>query len=126
MKIFPRSFNHFIVTVIFTSLLVACGTPQGVDPSNLTAPAISVQITKDYCPSVEVQVGMQIAWTNRDVVDRVLLIERTDGQTVPVDSGGTDLLQPGSTFSITLTEPGQYTYYCSKDHTAFGTISVSP
>lgn len=126
MKIFPRLFNLIIMPVIFTSLLIACGTAQIVDSSSLTPPAISVQITKDDCPSIEIQAGMQIAWTNRDDVDRVLLIERKDEQGVLVDSGGTDLLQPGSMFSITLTEPGQYTYYCSKDRTAFGTISVSP
>jgi plastocyanin len=54
------------------------------------------------------------------------MIERKDEQGVLVDSGGTDLLQPGTSFSNTLTVPGQYTYYCSKDRTTFGTITVSP
>ena len=92
----------------------------------LTPPAIGVEITKEECPSIEVQAGMQIAWTNTDDVDRVLLIERKDASGAIVEQGGTDLLQPGTTFSTTLTMPGQYTYYCSKDHTAFGTITVLP
>jgi plastocyanin len=69
---------------------------------------------------------MDITWTNRDKVDHVLLLERMDENGALFDMGGTDLLQPGNTFSITLTEPGQYRYYCSKDRTAFGTITVLP
>jgi len=69
---------------------------------------------------------MQIAWTNADNEDRALLLERKDEQGVLIDSGGTDLLQPGTTFTTTLMDLGQYTYYCSKDHTAIGTITVSP
>ncbi len=45
----------------------------------------------------------------RDNVDLVLWLERKDKNGVLVDAGGTDLLQPGTTFSITLTELGQYT-----------------
>ena len=69
---------------------------------------------------------MQIAWTNMDDVDRLLIIERVDEQGVVMDSGGTSLLQPGTTFMITLTEEGQYTYYCSIDRKEFGTINVVP
>jgi plastocyanin len=112
--------------VFFAISMAACSGTQNSSELLVTPPAISVQITKDDCPSVEVQAGMQIAWTNQDNADRVLMIERTDEQGAIVDSGGTDLLQPGTTFSITLTEPGQYTYYCSKDRTAFGNITVTP
>jgi len=59
----------------------------------VTPPAISVQIAKDYCPSLEVQSGMQIAWTNADNMDRVLWLERKDEQGILIDSGGTELLQ---------------------------------
>ena len=115
-----------LIILFLASMLAACGgAPTSAEPL-VTPPAISVQITKEYCPSIEVQPGMQIAWTNQDNVDRVLMIERTDELGAIVDSGGTDLLQPGTTFSISLTEPGQYTYYCSKDRAAFGTITVTP
>ena len=69
---------------------------------------------------------MQIAWTNRDNVDRILWIERKNESGNIMDAGGTDLLQPEVTFTITLTDPGVYTYYCSKDRHAFGTITVTP
>jgi len=69
---------------------------------------------------------MQIMWTNMDSADHTLIIERTNEQGVIVDVGGTDLLQPGNFFSTSLSETGQYTYYCSKDRTSFGTITVLP
>lgn len=115
-----------LVLLFLGSTLTACGGASTPAESIVTAPAIGVQITKDNCPSIEVQAGMQISWTNLDNVDRVLMIERKDEQGVLVDSGGTDLLQPGNSFSTTLTAPGQYMYYCSKDRTTFGTITVSP
>jgi plastocyanin len=115
-----------LVLLFLIFFMTACGSTKPPLEPVVTPPAISVQITKDYCPSIQIQVGMQIAWTNADNEDRVLLLERKDGQGVLIDSGGTDLLQPGTTFTITLTDPGQYIYYCSKDHTAFGTITVSP
>jgi plastocyanin len=115
-----------LVLLFLISTLTACGRASTPAEPIVTPPAISVQITKDDCPSIELHVGMQIAWTNLDDVDRILMIERKDDQGALIDSGGTDLLQPGASFSTTLTVPGQYTYYCSKDRTAFGTITVLP
>jgi plastocyanin len=120
-----KYFSFLFAFLFLVSVTTACSNAQNPPPA-VTPPAISVQITKDYCPSVEVQVGMQIAWTNLDTVGRVLWLERKDEKGVIIDAGGTDQLQPGNTFSITLSEPGQYTYYCSKDHKAFGSIMVSP
>lgn len=113
----------FLFMVLFMN---ACGSTRPPSEPVVTPPAISVQITKDYCPSLEIQTGMQIAWTNADNENRVLLLERKDEQGTLIDSGGTDLLQPGTTFTTTLVDPGQYTYYCSKDRTAFDTITVLP
>jgi len=121
-----KNFSLLFVLLFLASIVVACSGGQTLDVPALTPPAISVQMTKDDCPSIEVQAGMQIAWTNEDNVDRVLLLERTDQNGTLIESGGTDLLQPGDMFSITLTEPGQYTYFCSEDRTDFGTINVIP
>ena len=104
--------------------LTACG--GGIPAtSEASAPGIGVEITKDSCPSIEAQADMQISWTNNDNVDRILLIERKDEQGVVVETGGTDLLQPGTTFSISSLAPGEYTYFCTKDHSAFGTITIT-
>jgi hypothetical protein len=121
-----KRFSLLFIILSVAMTLVACDSTQPADIPALTPPAISVEITRDDCPSLEVQAGTQIAWTNRDNRDRTLWLERTDENGALSDSGGIDLLQPGSTFSTTFMEPGQYTYYCSKDRAAFGTITVLP
>jgi plastocyanin len=126
MDTMKNRLHFFVAILILTLALTACGAQQVPASPVLTPPAISVQITKDDCPSLDVQMGMQIAWTNADSVDHMVLIEQKDEQGNVTDSGGTDLLQPGTTFSITLLNPGEYTYYCSKDRKAFGTITVFP
>lgn len=104
--------------------LASCGVSPTPEARVLTATAISVQITKGYCPSIEVQPGMQISWTNQDDQERLLIIQRVDNQGVIVDSGGTGSLPPGDSFSVVLTEAGEYTYFCSLDRTEFGVIQV--
>ena len=118
-----RNWLVFLFIVLF---ITACGSTRPPSEPVVTPPAISVQITKDYCPSLEIKAGMQIAWTNAENEDHVLWLEHKDEQGVLIDSGGTDFLKPGTTFTITLKDPGKYIYYCSKDRTAFGTITVSP
>jgi plastocyanin len=116
----------FLIAFFFLFIMLSACNGRQEPPPPVIAPAISVQITKDYCPSIEIQTGMQIAWTNQDSVDHVLWLERKDQNGSIIDAGGTDQLQPGNTFSITFSEPGQYTYYCSKDHAEHGTITILP
>ena len=59
-----------LVFLFLMSTLTACAGVSTPAESILTPPAIGVQITKDGCPSIEVQGGMQIAWTNLDDVDQ--------------------------------------------------------
>lgn len=118
--------DHGLIWFLPVSELTACGGEPAAPQPQLTPLVISLQITKADCPSVEVQAGIQISWTNVDSVDHALWIERTDEQGVVIDSGSTDLLQPDAEFSTNLTEPGQYTYYCLKDRGEIGTITVLP
>jgi len=83
----------WLVLLFIVLFMAACGGTRPPMEPVVTPPAISVQITKDYCPSLEVQSGMQIAWTNADNMDRVPWLERKDEQGILIDSGGTDLLQ---------------------------------
>lgn len=121
-----KHFSLLFVTLFLAGILVACSGGDTQPVQALTPPAISLEIKGNECPSLEVQAGIQIAWTNEDNVDHILMLERTDENGALVNAGGTDLLQPQSSFSITLIEPGQYTYYCSEDHAVFGTITVLP
>lgn len=119
--------NGFSVWIVIVALaLSACQAIPSPEPPSLTQRAIAVQITKEHCPSIEVEPNTYISWTNADNVDRMLIIERFDENGVLVESGGMPLLQPGTTFSMMMTEMGQYTYYCSLDREQFGTINVVP
>ena len=104
-----KHFSLLFVTLFLAGILIACSDGGTQPASVLSPPTISLDITGDDCPSLETQVGMQVAWTNQDNVDHTIMLERTDENGVLIDSVGTDLLQPGSTFSITLIEPGRYT-----------------
>lgn len=108
--------------VLFMAML-ACTQSFAVASPEMS-PEISVQITQDYCPSMEVQSGMRIAWINLGGVDRILVIEQVDEQGQIMSSAGTHLLEAGDTFSISLDQPGYYKYYCSKDYSVVGTITV--
>jgi len=43
---------------------------------------------------------MQISWTNNDYIDHVLWIKHKNEQGVVTETGGTDLLKAGTTFSM--------------------------
>jgi len=51
----------WLVLLFMVLFMAACGGTRPPMEPVVTPPAISVQITKDYCPSLEVQSGMQIA-----------------------------------------------------------------
>lgn len=121
-----KFYSPLFVVIFLGGTFAACSGGQVPQAPVLTPPAIGVEIMGDECPSIEVQAGMQVAWTNQDNVDHLVLLERRNENGERIDSGGTNLLQPGSTFSIVLTEPGQYTYYCSEDRAVSGTITVLP
>lgn len=80
---------HFIVwigAVILVLSISACAGGSAVPPPD-PSPGITVEITKDSCPSIEVSAGMRITWINQVHEDRAVIIEHMDSQ------GGTDLLQ---------------------------------
>lgn len=111
---------YFVTVLLF--IIFLCG--QTILALPTVQPAVSVRIMTDYCPSIEVRAGMQIAWINLDEVDRALIVERTIEHGKVMDSGGVGLLQPGDTFAISLNDAGEYTYYCSTNHLVSGTITV--
>lgn len=123
---YKKAFPFVILVAFFVTIMIACIPAETLEAPPVTPPAIAMEISGDVCPSTRVQEGTQITWTNRDDIDRILILKRTDKDGALVDVGGTDLLQAGTTFSITLIEPGEYTYYCSKDRTITGHITVLP
>lgn len=115
-----RQFILVGLLIAWNGSFVACQpTPTLVAPS---APGIGVGITEDNCPSLEVQVGQQVTWTNQGSREHIVRDKpaQGDGQ---FDSG---TLQPGDSFAFTFSQPGSYTYLCSVDADTTGTVSVQP
>lgn len=106
--------------MVLAGLLTTCqSTPTLASPS---APGISVGITGDTCPDIEVQVGEQVTWTNQDTRDHIVRHIPEEGNS-QFDSG---TLQTGDSFAFTFVLPGVYSYECLLDGGAAGTVTVGP
>ncbi len=83
-----------------------------------SAGAAAVSITKfTFSPAtITVAPGQPITWTNADPVAHT-----TTSNDKAWDSGG---LQPGATFTTTLTQPGTYEYHCTIHPFIHGTVVV--
>ena len=111
----------FVATLLVTvsALLAAC-QPATPTLAALSAAGIGVGITADSCPSVGVEVGQQVSWTNQDSREHIVS-DITDPANAQFRSGS---LQPGDHFEFTFLNPGTYIYECTADGSLTGTITV--
>lgn len=114
----------FLIGLILLLLsgLVSCQSNATPTLATLSQPGIGVGISDDSCPTVSVKVGQQISWTNQGKQEHVVRAESIE-QKHQFDSG---TLQPGDSFTVTLTEPETYLYECSADGSLSGMITVEP
>jgi len=84
-----KKYLVYFLTLIILSLS-ACGTRTAEQPEVLlNPPAMSVDVTRENCPSMEAEVGMWIAWKNVDTVSLPIIVDQLDangnviGTTVP-------------------------------------------
>lgn len=120
MPLFRRQLVLILSGLVLLGLLAACqSTPTLVSPSG---PGISVGITGDGCPQVDVQAGQQVVWTNQDTQDHVVRHLPGDGQP-QFDSG---ILTEGDSFSFTFIQPGEFIYECVLNGGPAGTVNVVP
>ena len=102
--------------------LTSCQYAATPTLAELSEPGTAVGISDDSCPTVIVQVGRQISWTNQGKQEHIVRAKSAEGKSV-FDSG---TLQPGDNFAVTLKEPGDYPYECTADGSLRGTITVEP
>lgn len=120
MLILKKQSFFIVLAVLLTGILTACrSAPTLASPS---APGISVGISGDECPSVEVKAGEQVTWTNQDTHAHTVHHIPDDGNS-QFDSG---ILNMGDSFSFTFVQPGVYTYECLTENEAMGTVTVKP
>lgn len=110
--------------LVFAFALTACGGSDdpGSDPGSATTDNTqtgSAITIKDFAFSgaTEVAAGSEITVTNEDNVTHTW--SSTDEN---FNSGGID---PGVSFTTTIEEPGEYSYFCSIHPTMTGTITVT-
>lgn len=113
--------KRFMLLVVL--ILAACQPAETPQVIPMTAPAISVSISRQDCTSMEVQVGTQVVWMNADTVSLPVRLEKVD------DNGNGTLVSeseigPGDTFSTQLSNAGTYRFYCTKEKDIYGTINV--
>jgi plastocyanin len=111
--------------VFFVALLMISGCrnkPQQVDVS-ITPPAISVNVTRESCPSIELEAGMWVTWTNVDTVSLPIKIEYLDENGKVTDTGMSEI-DSGATFSTNFPEAGISHVYCTDNADTHATITV--
>lgn len=105
-------------------ILSACGSKGDEIPEVLlTPPAISVDVTRENCPSIEAEVGMTIAWENVDTVSLPIKIEFLD-ENGKVSDTGMSVIDPETVFSTQFYEAGTYYVYCTDNPDTHATITV--
>lgn len=120
MLLYKRQPVSIGLVMLVAGLLVACQTTPPLATSS--APGISVGIADDLCPSVIVQAGQQVTWTNQGGQEHIVRAKAVEGKSA-FDSG---VLKPGDVFAFTFPQPESYTYECSVNAVLTGTITVEP
>ena len=116
-----KQFTSLISIIFFLSACQPATTPA--QEISMTAPAISVSISREDCTSVEIQAGTQVVWTNNDTVGLDIQLEKLDknGNSSQISQSE---LGVGDSFSMQFFDSGTYRFYCTDEKSSFGTIIV--
>lgn len=83
--------------------------------------AVTMKVLEFSPTTVRAKVGQRVRWTNEDSSPHNVTF--VSG---PKFSSSRPVLNPGATFSISLTQPGTIHYYCSIHPWMKATIVVAP
>ena len=110
MNVFRRSFPVLLV-LLATTLLSACGGgDEAATPSGEGPPTVTVE-TFDFQPDpLVVPAGTTVTFLNEDAIDHTVTAGTRENPTPEVFDG--ELPEQGSTFELTLDDPGTYDYFC--------------
>jgi amicyanin len=81
--------------------------------------SVTIQNFAFNSKSVKVKIGATVTWTNQDEMQHTVTPDQTTD-----DFKGSDLLSKGSSYSVTFTKAGTYTYFCSPHPYMKGTVEV--
>jgi len=115
-----RTSGRLAVCLAVGAVVAACGGGGAADSSGPTdrPPPVSIEVGNDFFTSVRngssnpavdtVAVNGMVNWTWTELGTHDIV--PTGSPSFP---GSEEMLQPGSTYSVTFTGPGTYTYLCS-------------
>ncbi len=84
--------------------------------------ARALDIVNFTLPPLTVAVGTRLEWTNRDDAPHTTTAGAPDALTGDWDSGR---LQQGDSFGFTISQEGDFAYFCTVHPTMLGTITVT-
>ncbi|MFO7170008.1 MAG: plastocyanin/azurin family copper-binding protein [Chloroflexota bacterium] len=100
--------------------------PPTEEPAAAPPPA-SVAVTVrdfEFAPStIEVPVGATVTWTNEGPTIHMVT---AGAEGVPSGQFGSDILDPGQSFAVTFSEPGEYPFFCTPHPQMTGLVRVVP
>lgn len=118
-----NTLKKYLIALIFVIVLSACGKKEIQPDVFLTPPSISVDMSRENCPSIEAEVGMTVAWKNVDTVSQPIKVERLNADGSVADTGRSTI-DPGTIFALQFYEAGIYHVYCTENANTYATITV--
>ncbi|HVL82410.1 MAG TPA: plastocyanin/azurin family copper-binding protein [Actinomycetota bacterium] len=97
-------------------------------PAGASDPAMSVRVVEfKYDPAeIEVAAGDTVQWTNEDTVLHTVTSGSFEGRQNQADGlFDLELEKKGSTVTHRFTEPGTFTYFCTRHNVMNGTVRVT-
>ena len=115
-----RAASPLAAGLLLVVALASCGgddgsaggaEPDGGGPAASATADVTVEAFTFAPDPIEVEAGTTITFTNGDDIDHTVTAGTREDPTPEVFDG--PLPEEGSTFEVTLDEPGTYDYYCS-------------
>ncbi len=103
------------------SALAACGSASTAasDPASGGGTTIAIKGFAFGPASLHVSTGTTVTWTNSDPTAHTTTSDKSDPQ--QWDSGN---LSPNTSYAVTFTKPGTYSFHCDIHDYMTGTVTV--
>jgi plastocyanin len=98
------------------------GPGEGMGTSPQSGTSVTIQTFQFKPPSLEVKAGTRVIWTNQDDIVHTVTSGTPESRDGRFDSR---LDGKGATFSLALTQPGTYTYFCNRHQSMRGEVRVN-
>lgn len=121
-----KKYSAIFLGLVWILGLTACGTKNETEqsiPVSLTPPAMIVIITREICPSIEVQAGMEMMWMHGDKGTLPITVEELDDNGNVLTIGKSEI-NSDNLFSVWFEHAGTYHLYCSENRDVYATITV--